>query len=493
MTAHYWCELAWLGGSRASEGVVIAVDGDRISAVCAGVPVRPEGAVPLAGLTLPALANAHSHAFHRALRGRTHAGRGSFWSWRDLMYRVAGRLDPDSYRRLARAVFAEMALAGIGTVGEFHYVHHRPGGDSYEDPNAMGVAMVDAARDVGIRLTLLDTLYLHGGLDPTLDGGYGPLAPSQARFGDGNADRWIDRVERLASTASEAEPNGEAVARAARERSEQERETKGNATASSANPRPFTGPTVRIGAAVHSVRAVDPPSIKAAADWARERGVPLHFHASEQPAENEQCVAVHGMSPIELIAQAGGLGPGTTVVHATHASSRDQTMIGEAGAFCCLCPSTERDLADGTGPSVGLSRQGAALCLGSDSHAVVDLFEEARTVELDQRAASGVRGVFSTESLAEMATSGGCRSLGWPEGGRLEAGALADFATVGLDSVRTAGADADSALAATIFGASSADVHNLVVGGRTVVRDGRHTTIDVAAELAAAITEVTAP
>lgn len=455
MTAHYWCELAWLGGPRASEGVVIAVDSDRISAVCAGVPVRPEGAVPLAGLTLPALANAHSHAFHRALRGRTHAGRGSFWSWRDLMYRVAGRLDPDSYRRLARAVFAEMALAGIGAVGEFHYVHRRPGGDAYDDPNAMGAAMVDAAADAGIRLTLLDTLYLHGGLDPTLDGGYGPLAPSQARFGDGSADRWIDRVERLASTAS--------------------------------------GPMVRIGAAVHSVRAVDPPSIKAAADWSREHGAPLHFHASEQPAENEQCVAVHGMSPIEVIAQAGGLGSGTTVVHATHANGRDQTMIGEAGAFCCLCPSTERDLADGTGPSVGLSRQGAGLCLGSDSHAIVDLFEEARTVELDQRAASGVRGVFSTESLAEMATSGGCRSLGWPDGGRLEEGALADFATVGLDSVRTAGADADSALAATIFGASSADVHHLVVGGRTVVRDGRHTTIDVAAELAAAITEVTAP
>ncbi len=455
MTAHYWCELAWLGGPHASEGVVIAVDGDRISAVCAGVPVRPEGAVPLAGLTLPALANAHSHAFHRALRGRTHAGRGSFWTWRDLMYRVAGRLDPDSYRRLARAVFAEMALAGIGTVGEFHYVHHRPDGDAYDDPNAMGEAMVDAAADAGIRLTLLDTLYLHGGLDSALDGGYGPLAPSQARFGDGSADRWIERVERLASMAS--------------------------------------GPMVRIGAAVHSVRAVDPPSIKAAADWSREGGAPLHFHASEQPAENEQCIAVHGMSPIEVIAQAGGLGRGTTVVHATHANGRDQTMIGEAGAFCCLCPSTERDLADGTGPSIGLSRQGAGLCLGSDSHATVDLLEEARTVELDQRAASGVRGEFSTESLAEMATSGGCRSLGWPEGGRLEAGALADFATVGLDSVRTAGADADSALAATIFGASSADVHHLVVGGRIVVRDGRHTTIDVKAELASAITEVTAP
>ena len=454
MTAHYWCEMAWLGGPRATEGVVIGVDGDRISAVCAGVPLRPEGAIPLAGLTLPALANAHSHAFHRALRGRTHVGRGNFWSWRDLMYRVAGRLDPDSYYRLARAVFAEMALAGIGVVGEFHYVHHRPDGASYDDPNAMGAAVAAAARDAGIRLTLLDTLYLHGGLDPAL-GGYEPLRPAQSRFSDGSADRWADRVQQLASTIS--------------------------------------GPMAQIGAAVHSVRAVDPPSIKVATDWARERGAPLHFHASEQPAENEQCLGVHGVSPIEVIAQAGGLDSNTTLVHATHADDRDQALVGEAGASCCLCPTTERDLADGIGPSVGLARHGALLCLGSDSHAVVDIFEEARTVEGDQRAASNDRGVFDTAALAAMATSAGYRSLGWPEGGRLEAGALADFATVGLDSVRMAGADADTALAATIFAAASPDVHHLVVGGKTVVRDGCHTTIDVAAELAAAITEVTAP
>ena len=454
MTAHYWCELAWLGGPRATEGVVIAVDADRISAVCAGVPLRPEGAIPLAGLTLPALANAHSHAFHRALRGRTHAGRGNFWSWRDLMYRVAGRLDPDNYYRLARAVLAEMALAGIGVVGEFHYVHHRPGGGEYDDPNAMGHAVEAAARDVGIRLTLLDTLYLHGGLDPAL-GSYESLRPAQARFSDGSPDRWADRVERLASTVS--------------------------------------GPTTRVGAAVHSVRAVDPPSIKVATDWARERGAPLHFHASEQPAENEQCLGVHGVTPIEVIAQAGGLDSQTTLVHATHANDRDQALVGEAGASCCLCPTTERDLADGIGPSVGLARHGAALCLGSDSHAIVDIFEEARTVEGDQRAVSNDRGVFDTAALAAMATSAGYRSLGWPEGGRLEAGALADFVTVGLDSVRMAGADADTALAATIFAAASPDVHHLVVGGKTVVRNGRHTTVEVAAELAGAITEVTAP
>ncbi|MYK77338.1 MAG: amidohydrolase family protein, partial [Acidimicrobiaceae bacterium] len=163
MTARYWCERAWLGGPRADTGVVIEVEGDRIGSVAAGVRTRPEDAVPLAGITLPALANAHSHAFHRALRGRTHCGRGTFWTWRDLMYRVAARLDPDNYYRLARAVFAEMALAGIGTVGEFHYVHHRPDGSVYDDPNAMGLALVAAARAAGRRLTLLAPLYRHGG------------------------------------------------------------------------------------------------------------------------------------------------------------------------------------------------------------------------------------------------------------------------------------------------------------------------------------------
>ena len=452
MTVRYWCELAWLGGPRAEAGVVIEVDGDRIGSVAAGVRTRPEDAVPLAGLTLPALANAHSHAFHRALRGRTHSGRGTFWTWRDLMYRVAARLDPDGYHRLARAVFAEMALAGIGVVGEFHYIHHRPGGGTYDDPNAMSEAQVAAARDAGLRLTLLDTMYLHGGLDAGSDRGYSPLRPEQARFSDGSAERWADRADSLAAAVS--------------------------------------GPAVKVGAAVHSVRAVDPGSIKVAVDWARDRGAPLHFHASEQPAENEQCLAVHGRTPVEVIAQAGGLGPGTTLVHATHLTMQDRSLVGEAGTHCCFCPTTEHDLADGVGPAEALARSGARLCVGSDSHAVIDLLAEARTVELDQRAASGDRGVFSAEELASMATAAGYRSLGWPDGGVLEAGALADFTTIGLDSVRLAGTDDDSALAAAVFAATAADVRHLVVGGKAVVRGGAHTSIAVASELRAAVREV---
>ena len=142
----YWCELAWLGGDTATAGVVVEVDGGRIASVESGVDAPPPGAARLDGLTLPGLANAHSHAFHRVLRSRTQAGRGTFWTWRDVMYRAAGRLDPDGYHRLARAAFAEMTLAGMTVVGEFHYVHHQPDGTPYHDPNAMGEALLAAAQ-----------------------------------------------------------------------------------------------------------------------------------------------------------------------------------------------------------------------------------------------------------------------------------------------------------------------------------------------------------
>ena len=449
----YWCELAWLGGTTATPGVVIEVNGGRIKAIVSDQVAPPPGATPLPGLTLPALANAHSHAFHRALRGRTQDDRGTFWTWRDLMYRVASGLDPDNYYRLARATFAEMALAGIGVAGEFHYVHHRPGGGVYDDPNAMGISLAAAARDAGIRITLLDTLYLHGGFAPDAPSGYAPPLEEQARFSDGSAEEWADRVDCLAAAIS--------------------------------------SPTTAVGAAVHSVRAVDPTSIGIAARWAADNQAPLHVHVSEQPAENRRCLETLGLTPIAVIADAGGLGPDTTLVHATHASGQDISLVGEAGAFCCLCPTTERDLADGIGPSDALALAGARLCVGSDSHAVVDLLEETRAVELGRRVTKLERGVHSIEDLAVMATRNGYRSLGWNKGGSLTQGSPADFTTIGLDSVRMAGADAANALAAAIFAATSADVHHLVVDGRPVVVGGRHVSIDVASELDSIIPKLT--
>ena len=436
----YHCELAWLGGDLVERDVLIDVVGDRVASVRTGVE-PPSGSLRLAGLTLPGFANAHSHAFHRVLRGRTQVGVGSFWTWREQMYAAASRLDPDSYFRLARAVYGEMVLAGITCVGEFHYLHHGPNGVAYDNANAMGEALIGAASDAGLRITLLDTCYLRGGFDTALDG-------VQQRFGDLDVVSWAARASALDSLASV---------------------------------------TTRIGAAVHSVRAVAPADIEIVAAWSESRGAPLHAHVSEQPAENDHCVAAHGATPVGVFADRGALGERFSAVHATHLTVTDIAQLGESRCTVCFCPTTERDLADGIGPSTALRASGARLSLGTDSHAVIDMFEEARAVELNERLASRVRGAHDARSLLRAATLQGHASLGWHDAGSIVAGGLADFVTVALDSRRMAGARQEHALESAVFAASAADVRTVVVGGRRVVDDFRHCAIDVGAELDAAI------
>jgi formiminoglutamate deiminase len=360
------------------------------------------------------------------------------------MYRAAERVDPDSYLALARATYAEMAMAGVTTVGEFHYLHHGPDGTPYEDPNAMGLALIRAAAEAGVRITLIDACYLHGGIDTPPEGG-------QRRFSDGTAEAWSERAAALAGA---------------------------------------TGESVRVGGAIHSVRAVDPDSAATVASWAREGGRPLHAHVSEQPAENEACLEAYGRTPTALLADAGALGADFTAVHATHLTEADVKRLGDAGACCCVCPTTERDLADGIGSIRELAEAGASLSLGSDSHAVVDMFEEARAVELDERLASGERGRHSATGLLRAATEGGHACLGWPDAGRIQPGARADLVTLGLDGVRLAGTDAATALESVVFAASAADVRHVLVDGNEVVQDGRHTAIEVSGELDEAIRAV---
>ncbi len=419
-----------------TDGVITAVD--------AGVAC-PSGAVRLAGLTLPGLANAHSHAFHRALRGRTQVGAGTFWTWRDQMYELAATLTPERYHRLARAVYGEMVLAGITSVGEFHYLHHGPGGVPYADPQAMDEALVAAAGEAGLRLTLLDTCYLEGGIGA-------PLNEVQQRFADGDAVRWAARVDDVR--------------------------------------RRFTGPQVMVGAAVHSVRAVPPSAMEVVGAWAERHGAPLHAHVSEQVAENEQCLTVYGCTPTRLVADHGLLGPRFTAVHATHVNDDDLALLGRAGASACLCPTTERDLADGIGPAAAMGEAGVGLCLGSDSHAVIDLFEESRAMELDERLATQRRGHHRATALLTAAAEGGHRALGWGTAGRLAVGCAAGLVSIRLNSVRTAGAAEHSLLETAVFAASAADVHHVVAGGEAIVRDGVHTRLDVGRELADAIAEV---
>ena len=360
------------------------------------------------GLTMPGLANCHSHAFHRALRGHTQTERGSFWTWREQMYRLAEDLTPDSYRALATEVYREMRATGITAVGEFHYVHHQPGGTPYDDPNEMGKALLAAADEAGIRIRLLDTCYLAAGFGQEAEG-------VQRRFSDGDAERWAERVEAFGDD--------------------------------------------RVGAAIHSVRAVPRDQLATVAQWAQGRGVPLHVHLSEQVAENDACEEVYGLTPTQLLAEEGVLGPMTTVVHATHLTETDVRLLGESRTFACFCPTTERDLADGIGPSRFLHDAGSRLTLGSDSHAVIDLFEEMRAVEMHERLATQQRVHWSADELLAAATYDGHASLGFPDAGRIAVGHRADLVTVDLDSWRTRGTGATAET--LVFAASAADVREV--------------------------------
>ncbi|MCP5025275.1 MAG: formimidoylglutamate deiminase [Actinomycetia bacterium] len=437
----YVCDLALIDG-RVEEQVLIRVADGRFEHVEPGGQTEPS-ATRLRGLTLAGLANAHSHAFHRALRSRTQADRGSFWTWRDLMYTAAGRLDPDNYHRLARATFAEMALAGITSVGEFHYVHHQPDGTPYQDLNAMGEAVLAAAAEAGIRITLLDTLYLHGGLAAD---GYLPPEGTQRRFSDATADDWVGRVEQLSPGSNQL-----------------------------------------VGAAIHSVRAVDPTSMKLVAEWAGHQSVPIHAHVSEQEAENDQCRARHDMTPTEVLHDAEVLGDRFSAVHATHLTTHDIELLAATGSTVCVCPTTEHDLGDGIGPTTELVTAGVAIALGSDSHAIIDQFEECRAIELDERARSRRRGHHSVSELLAMATTTGQASLGWPDAGLIRPGQRADLVTITLDSVRTAGITTDVAAAAAVFAATAADVTHVIIDGTPIIEDGHHRRFDVTTELHASI------
>jgi formiminoglutamate deiminase len=431
----FWCETAIITG-RVRDSVRIEETDGVITAVQIGAEADAAD-VRLPGLVLPGLANGHSHAFHRALRGRTHADGGTFWTWREQMYRVAAALDPANYFELASAVFAEMLQAGYTAVGEFHYVHRMPDGTPYPDGAELERAIVAAAQSVGLRLTLLDSLYLGGGV-----GGHG-LEPAQRRFSDRSVEGWAQRRDSV-----------------------------------------HGGPLIRFGAAIHSVRAV-PPALFAEVG-ATSRGMPLHAHVSEQPAENAAALAATGRTPTELFADAGLLGADFTAIHGTHLTTTDVALLGDAGAAVCFTPTTERDLADGIGPARALADAGARLSLGSDQNAVIDPFEEVRGLEMNERLASGERGRFTPAELLAAASANGYRSLGW-DGGRFEVGSVCDLVSVDTATPRTAGSAPDQLWLA----ATSADVTAVVVAGVLRVEGGQYAGGDVGALLRQAIAKVT--
>lgn len=423
-----WCSQAWLGGAGLSAEVLIEIDdAGIIMAITAGA--RPSvSAHRLTGWVLPGFVNNHSHAFHRGIRGRTHSGTSSFWEWREQMYVLAMALTPETYASLARATYAEMVESGYTRVSEFHYLHHDRGGVSYANPNEMSHALAHAATDSGIGLTLLDTLYLGSAPGIGVEG-------VQRRFSDGNVGQWIERTANLANQHS-----------------------------------------VRHGLAVHSVRAAAPSDIESASLIAQQRNLPLHAHLSEQPRENDECLAAYGCSPTQVFADAGALSADFTAVHATHLTPLDIQLLSSADV--CFCPTTEAELADGIGPAGLLRDAGSQLTIGSDSQAVIDPFLELQRLELDQRLATGRRGTFSATDLARIGSREG-----------IKVGTPADLVEIDPRSRRLAGMSVQS-WSGLVFSASSADIRSVYVAGVEKVRDGRHVDIDVEAELSAALATV---
>lgn len=442
-TTRIHAERALIEGAEVTDVLIEVTDG-RISAIA------PSGEAQTAdlrlGTVLAGSGNAHSHAFHRALRGRTHDQGGDFWRWREQMYALADRLTPDSYERLAEAVFAEMLVTGWTAVAEFHYIHHRPDGTPYEDPNAFGAALTRAASTVGIRLTLLDTLYLTSAPGT-------PLLPEQRRFGDGSAQGWLDRWHELRAACGGIFPPW--------------RESAGVSAPETTQNTAMAGICpITVGAAIHSVRAALPDDIAhIAANLPPE--VPVHIHLSEQPAENEQSLAAYGRTPTQVLADAGALSPRTWLVHATHLTDADIALIADSGAGVVMCPTTEADLGDGIGPARELADAGVRIALGSDQNAVIDPWLEVRGLEAGERLRSRQRGRFSPADLEAARAGAGYAASGLPGGLRI--GACADLVELDPGSVRTAGAALDQlALVAT-----ATDVRRVVVGGHVVAEDGR--------------------
>jgi formimidoylglutamate deiminase len=329
-----------------------------------------------ARLSLPGFVNAHSHAFQRALRGKTEGG--DFWAWRESMLDLAGGLTPEHVRESYVATYREMRSAGYTAVGEFHYVGP-----------AEAHAAVEAAREAGIELVLLLSAYGRGGID---------------RFRQASVAEYLDQVEELA------------------------------------------GAGARVGLAPHSVRACPREWLAEIGAYAEGKGLVLHVHADEQPREIEECLAEHGLRPIELLAETGCLGPRTTIVHGTHADDRELDLLAEAGARVCLCPTTEANLGDGFPPLEGLLARGIPLCIGSDSNVRIDPLEELREIEGTARRQQLRRNVVAVDVLLEIGSAVGAAALGLDQWQDVEA-------DLGHESLR--GVDPDDVPAALVHGCAA--------------------------------------
>jgi formimidoylglutamate deiminase len=439
MRTLYRPDLLYADGEFLAGSGLLAGEDGRIVAITRD-PSRADAIVELPGKALlPGFVNTHSHAFQRLIRGKAESqitsGR-DFWSWRATMYRAASSLSPAQVYDVARMAFLEMALSGITTVGEFHYLHKAPDGKPYDDPNELSKQVIAAARSVGIRIVLLRAAYLRSGYQL-------PRDPGQTRFFE---------------SAGEFTANLDALIRSF----------------------PANSNEVRIGVAPHSIRAVPLDDLRDIANFGRGEALPIHMHISEQLAENEACLREYGATPVALLHDAGLLAPDWVAVHAIHLEERERAMLGDAGVTVCSCPTTERNLGDGILEAGAMIQSGLRIALGSDSQAQIDPLEDARELDYHLRLAHRQRALLDriegkpmAELLMDCATANGAHALQVPSG-RLAVEGCADFVTVDLCDPSIAGSSGEDLLPILVFGLDRTAIRDVAVNGRLIVRDGRH-------------------
>jgi len=389
---------------------------------------------------LPGMIDVHSHSFQRTIRGsvesRLKAG-PDFWSWRDAMYRAAGRLTPEELYAVARMAFLEMALAGITTVGEFHYVHRDRDGSAYDNPNEIGLQIVRAAKEVGIRIALLRVAYVRAGFKK-------PVDPGQRRFIEPDPQEFLKATSALQSELAKSDG------------------------------------LAWVGVAPHSIRAVPLDYLREITGWAQAERLPVHMHVAEQPAENAACLDEYGATPFEFLDREGILDDHFTAIHGIHLSAEEIEAVGRANSIIGACPTTERNLGDGILPADDLMRAGVRIALGSDSLTQIDPLENARELEYNLRLRKLERAVLDTvddeplpQRIFACATLHGAASLG-SQAGTLGPGQPADFFTVDLQDPSIAGAHREELLAGIVFGLSKTAIREVAVNGRWMIKDGRH-------------------
>ncbi len=440
MSTFYSPELLYLDGNFVSGKGVLVEDGGQIERVATRQTAGQANIVDLPRKALlPGFINTHSHTFQRLIRGKSESRIVSgkdFWSWRGTMYHAAAQLSPEEVYDVARMAFLEMLLAGITTVGEFHYLHTDPTGKAYIDPNLLSKQVIDAARSVGIRIVLLRTAYLRSGFNLPRDGG-------QTRFFESKTE-FLRNMQALLKDCSHGSAD------------------------------------VRFGVAPHSIRAVPLEDLKDIAAWTQAERLPLHMHVAEQVAENAACVQEYGCTPVQLLSRNGILTSRFTAVHAIHIQPDEVAQLADAGATICSCPTTERNLGDGIFAADQAMTSGIRVAFGSDSQAQIDPLEDARELDYHLRLRDQERAILDqidgrplAERLFLCATRNGALALDVPTG-EFREGQLADGFTIDLDDLSIAGHSPDDLLPILVFSMNRSAICDVLVNGRCVVRDRKH-------------------